>query len=391
MKSYESNKKIKILRIISRMNVGGPSKHVVNLSVGLRNLGYETLLISGKPSLSEGEMFELARNNKINLKTITCMERPISLFKDFKSFIQIIKEIKNFSPDIVHTHTAKAGIIGRLAALICGVPSIYHTYHGNVFKGYFSKFNSKLIIAIERFFSSFTTKLIALTPNLAKELKNILRPVNKQKITVIPLGLDLSKNLATPRKQNIWRKSVGFSNNDFVIGIVARLVPVKNHKLLINSMKYLCQEHHNLHLAIIGNGELENELKIQSHNIGLIDRIHFLGITKDVEQVYSDLDLLVLCSKNEGTPVVLIESLASGCPVASINVGGVEEVLNHGEIGRLLSAEPNEFARDLSKAISDIKNNNFKEKPNLQIRKKICDFYSIEKLVKNINYLYCNN
>ncbi len=370
------------------MNVGGPSKHVVNLSEGLNRFNCTTLLISGQPDKSEGNMFALAEGKDFGFKILKNLRRPISLFHDLISFIKLIKEIKNFSPDIVHTHTTKAGILGRIAALVCGVPKIYHTYHGNVFKGYFPRFQTCLIIAIERFFSAFTTKLIALTPNLATELNHIFRIKDTNKISVIPLGLDLASYLSTPRKMNIWRKSLGLTEKDFIIGIVARLVPVKNHKMLINSMKTLSSIFPELHLAIIGNGELENKLKRQADNLGISNHIHFCGISNELEKIYSDLDLLVLCSKNEGTPVVIIEALAAGCPVAAVNVGGVKEVLENGKTGRLLPTEPEFFTKSLANAIFDIKEGKFKEYPDLKTRQSVAKAYSVDNLVRNIYNLY---
>ena len=382
------DKKLKILRIISRMNVGGPSKHVVNLAEGLNKFNCETLLISGQPGESEGDMFSLADKKHFCLKKIEYLKRPISLFYDLISFIKIIKEIKEYSPDIVHTHTTKAGILGRAAALLCGVHKIYHTYHGHVFKGYFSKLQSCLIVAVERFFSAFTTKLIALNPNLASELKQILEITPPDKIRVIPLGLNLNSFLSTPRKQNSWRESVGFNEKDFVIGIVARLVPVKNHKMLINSMSMLCSVIPDLHLAIIGDGELKENLIKQTQQLNLSNSIHFCGISKNIEEIYSDLDLLILCSKNEGTPVVIIEALAAGCPVAAVDVGGVREVLGNGKYGRLLPSEPELFTKALAKAISDIKEGKFKEYPTENTRQTTAKTYSVDNLVRNIFELY---
>ena len=373
------------------MNVGGPSKHVTNLTSDLRKYGIETLLLSGQPSKSEGEMFYLAKDKNIKLKIIPYMERFVSPIKDLISFFIILKEIYIYKPDIVHTHTTKAGILGRFAALICGVKHIYHTYHGHIFYGYFSKYISCFIIAIERLFSRFSTKLIALSPNLTIELKRIIKPVDYKKIVTVPLGLDLKKNLSTPRMLNRWRETMGFSHKDIIIGIVARLVPVKNHQMLINSMSELCKDFSNLHLAVIGNGELENQLKEQVNKLKLDSKIHFYGILKNLNEVYSDLNLIVLCSKNEGTPVVLIEALASGCPVASTNVGGVAEVLENGKLGTFLSSNPNEFTKGLHNIINDIANNNFKESLDYSERKKICNQYSVDKLGKNIYQLYTNN
>ena len=181
---------------------------------------------------------------------------------------------------------------------------------------------------------------------------------------------------------------MGFSQNDFVIGIIGRLVPIKNHELIIESMNQLCKTNPFIHLAIVGDGELTNKLRLKVKELNLENNIHFCGINKNVEEIYSDLDLLVLCSKNEGTPVVIIEALASGCPVASTKVGGVEEVLDFGRLGRLLSLEPDSFTQELTKAIKDIKENKFKEYPSLETRKYICNKFSVDKLNENIAKLY---
>ena len=223
---------------------------------------------------------------------------------------------------------------------------------------------------------------------MAKELKQRLKIKDENKIVTIPLGLDLEKNLSTPRKLGKWRQAMNLSTNDFIIGIVARLVPVKNHQKLILAFSELCKTYPNIHLAIIGDGELHSHLKQLSDKLKL-NKIHFCGILKNLEEVYSDLDLLVICSKNEGTPVTIIEALASGCPVASTNVGGVSEVLENGRIGRLLPSEQSEFTRSLSVVISDIMEDRFKEMPNLDIREKTCETYSVDRLVQNIYKLYC--
>lgn len=380
----ENFPKVKVLRIISRMNVGGPSKHVVNLSDGLRKFGYDTILVTGQPGQQEGNMYDLAQEKNMDLKIIECMGRAISPLNDIKAFFKIFREIRTFKPDIVHTHTAKAGVLGRLAALLSGVPKIYHTYHGHVFRGYFSKPFTTFIIAIERFMARFSTNLIALTPGLCSELNQILRVKDRNKIRVVPLGLDLSKNLSTKRRLGNWRNNAGFKENDIVIGIVARLVPIKNHKLLINSMKELCKSYNNLHLAILGSGESESSLKQLVSDLELNSYVHFFGNVRDIENVYSDLNLLVLCSKNEGTPVVIIEALASGCPVAATDVGGVSEVLQNGRLGHLLPSEQKLFTQELSKILDNLPE---KSLP-YEIRKEVATRYSVDNLVNNIKALY---
>lgn len=373
------------------MSVGGPAKHVINLTKGLNKEGFETELISGQPNENEDNLFELASVNNIPVKILKSMNRAISPLKDLFSLISIIKEIKRFDPDIVHTHTSKAGILGRLAAYICKVPAIYHTYHGHIFTGYVSKLASSIIIAIERIFAVFSTNLISLSPKLTNEIKLILRPRQPEKLVTIPLGLELKSNLQTPRRKKIWRTKAGFTDQDFIVGIIARLVPIKNHSLIINSMSKLCRTFPNLHLVIIGDGELKDELKSLSEKLNLTKNLHFFGIIKNLEDIYSDLDLLILCSKNEGTPVAIIESLASGCPVASTDVGGVSEVLENWKLGRKLSTEPEIFTQNLSKAISDLISNKYEEYPTDETRKRICDYYSVEKLVNNIKKLYLSH
>lgn len=366
------------------MNIGGPSYHVVNCTKELCNFGYETRLLSGMPNNNEGSMLHLAKENNISVKIIDGLGRAISPINDLKALLQIIKEIKEFKPQIIHTHTTKAGILGRLAALICGVPHIYHTYHGNVFKGYFSKLFTQSIIGIERIFATFSTNIIALTPNLAEELQQLLRLKNLGKIKIIPLGLDLKRFLDKPRKSTNWRESIGLTQEEILIGIVARLVPIKNHSLLVSSMNILTKSFPNLHLAIIGMGEEEDNLRALTNELNLTEKIHFCGISNKMEDIYSDLDLLVLCSKNEGTPVVIIEALAAGCPVAATNVGGVAELFQNSKSGFLLPLEEKAFTNKLFEILKTIKN----ESVNENTRKQITEYYSVQKLAANLNKLY---
>jgi glycosyltransferase involved in cell wall biosynthesis len=225
--------------------------------------------------------------------------------------------------------------------------------------------------------------LITLTPGLKKDIAEKLRLTAADKIEVVPLGLDLEKNWQYKRKSSNWRQKIGLSSESFLMGIVARLVPVKNHRMLIDAMPELCRRFPNLHLAVVGGGELESSLKSRVDQHGLSGRIHFAGIERDIENVYSDLDLLVLSSKNEGTPVVIIEALASGCPVAATGVGGVAEVLEHGRLGALLRTDPELFAQDLATVIAA-----GPAGPATDLRKHVVNSYSIELLVNRLHQLY---
>lgn len=367
------------------MNVGGPSRHVVHLVDGLDAYGYETRLVVGSPESAEGSMLRLAAEKQIQPHIVVGLDRPVALLRDFAAFQQIVREIRLFKPHVVHTHTAKAGILGRLAAVLCGVPVIFHTFHGHVFSGYFSPLLSQLIVGLERFLVGFSDRLITLTPGLKEDISQRFKLTESQKIEVVPLGLDLRKNLFISRKSTNWRARFGLDQDVFLAGIVARLVPVKNHAMLIKTVADLVVQIPELHLAVVGGGELEGSLRALASSLGVADRIHFCGIVNEIEEVYADLDLLVLSSKNEGTPVVLIEALASGCPVAATRVGGIPEVLNEGRFGCLLSTDPAIFTRELGELV---RSGSSRLSVPTEIRKKMAETYSVDTLVKRIDLLY---
>ncbi len=374
------------MRLLSRMNVGGPSRHVVNLTRALRGFGYETRLLVGIPESAEGSMLLWAESQGVVPDIIARLDRPVVPLSDFAAFQRIVREIRTFKPHVVHTHTTKAGILGRLAAVLCGVPAIFHTYHGFIFSGYFSEPVSQLIVGVERFLSGMTDKLITLTPKLAGELSSRLNLDSRRKIETVPLGLDLSRNLALARKSTGWRSHLGLGEKVFLAGIVARLVPVKNHAMLFTAIADLVRLLPDLHLAVIGGGELESELRKQAASMGISGHIHFCGIVENIEEVYADLDLLVLSSKNEGTPVVIIEALASGCPVAATRVGGVAEILENGAPGHILPVDQAGFTAKLRDAILSCR-------PEcaclpMEFRRKWADCYSVDALSERIDAIY---
>jgi len=377
---------IRVLRVLSRMNYGGPSRHVINLTACLQKYGYETRLLVGIPESAEGSMLDLAHGCGVAPAIVARLDRPVMPLSDFAAFQQIVREIRSFRPHIVHTHTTKAGILGRLAAVFCGVPAIFHTYHGFIFSGYFSQPASQLVVGVERFLAGITDRLITLTPSLAGELSQRLGLNGSRKIETVSLGLNLSKNIATPRRSTGWRRSLNLSENHLLMGIVARLVPVKNHQLLLQAVAELAPAIPELHLAIIGGGELENCLRQQAVTSGIADRVHFCGLISEIEEVYADLDLLVLSSKNEGTPVVIIEALASGCPVAATSVGGVSELLEGGEYGVLLPSETAAFVSALKTALENCRWS--EKKLDEQFRRQWSAKYSIEGLGERIHEIY---
>jgi glycosyltransferase involved in cell wall biosynthesis len=293
--------------------------------------------------------------------------------------------VLKYKPDIVHTHTTKVGILGRLAALVCGVPIILHTFHGHIFTGYFSEKASKAIACLERILARFTDKIVTLSPALKAEIYERLHPMPLSKIAVIPLGLELEKFKNQKRKNGLFRNQLGINANTFLIGIVARLVPVKNHLLLLDVFKEVLEQNPDSHLVIVGDGEMRQAIEDKIKALNLKKNVSMTGIRKDIKEVYSDLDLLVLVSKNEGTPVVLIEALSAGCPVAATPVGGVMDLLKEGSIGKIIPVEKKQMADKLCEAI--VESTSF-QKANEQLREEICKKYSVERLVSDMDNCY---
>jgi glycosyltransferase involved in cell wall biosynthesis len=375
----------KILRIITRLNIGGPALHVTNLNYYLdKEYGYESVLVYGSLAEGEGSMEYLAKNKK--LKTIIFPElgREISPLNDLKIIWKLFWLIKKEKPDIVHTHTAKAGLSGRIAAKLAGVKKIYHTFHGNVFNGYFSGLKTKLFILIERFCAFFSTKIIAISEEQKKDLiKYRIAPLSK--ITVIPLGFELERFKVEPHKKYL-RKQLGLPDDLKLIGIVGRLVPIKNHAYYIDIAEKVLKKIDNVRFLLIGDGDLKDELLKLIAAKGLQQKIFITGFINEVEKIYSDLDIVALTSKNEGTPVTLIEALACAKPVISTDVGGVRDILQHGKYGWLETLDnPEKYANDLIAMLMNYPA--ALEKAKLG-QKFILANYDVKVLYKNINSLY---
>ncbi len=367
------------------MNVGGPSLHVLYLSRDLTPFGFETRLAVGEPAKVEGSMIPLCEANGIKPVIIPSLNRPIDLVRDIRAFLGIVNQIRDFRPHIVHTHTTKAGILGRLAAIVCRVPVIAHTFHGHVFEGYFSPVVSRGIVSFERFLARLSDAIITLSPGLREDFLSRMRIPRNDKVHVVPLGLELGKFLKTPRRTGTFRKSLGIPERAGLLGVVARLVPVKNHQGILRVFSRLVPKIPDLHLAFIGGGELETDIRREIRALGLGGRVHLTGIIHDIEAVYSDLDLLLLASFNEGTPVVIIEALSGGCPVASTPVGGVREILEGGILGTMIRPDEPGMAADLVSLLPRL----LEAESRMQAaRKRVSDKFGIPNLVGKVAEIY---
>jgi len=326
--------KIKILRIISRLNIGGPSIHVHLLTNGLNAERFDSKLVTGKISPQEGDMSYLFHYYDKQPIIVPELQREISLRMDMKAFIQILKIIFREKPDILHTHTAKAGSSSRFAGLLCNILSSHqvhmvHTFHGHVFEGYFSKVNSLLFLNIERFLARVTDVVIAISETQKHELAEKYRIAPASKIRTLELGFDLRPFFSGKSMKGAFRQSLGIDEDTLLIGIVGRLVPIKNHEMFFKAAGLFLEQNPGIQVQfiIVGDGELRNELKACCQKQGLTRYIKFCGWVKNVPFVYADLDILALTSLNEGTPVSIIESMAASVPVIATDAGGVQDLM----------------------------------------------------------------
>ncbi|MBN1203279.1 MAG: glycosyltransferase [Anaerolineae bacterium] len=327
---------IRVMRIIARLNVGGPAIHVVLLTERLSPPDFESRLVCGHIGPHEGDMAYLADQRGITPVYIVELGRALSPVRDVITLVKLWRQMRRFRPDVVHTHTAKAGFVGRLAAWLAGVPVRVHTFHGHVFHGYFSPAKTRLFLLLERLTARLTDRLITISPALKDELAQTYRIAPADKFAVVPLGLELQPFADTPRHQGSFRARFNIPSDAPLVGIVGRIVPVKNHELFLAMAERVRRAVPNAHFVIVGDGERRAEIEAQVDALRLRDAVTFTGWQHDLKPVYSDLDTLVITSHNEGTPVSVIEALAAGVPVVSTAVGGVPDLLRGGEFGRLV-------------------------------------------------------
>lgn len=393
----EEKKKIKVLRIINRFNLGGPSFNAAYLSKYLEP-EFETLLIGGtKYEEEESSEFIL---EKLGVKPIIIpeMQRKITLTGDLRAYKKIKKIIQDYKPDIVHTHAAKAGALGRYAAHKCGVPIIIHTFHGHVFHSYFGKSETTFYKNAERKLSRLSTKIIAISDIQKEELWKHHNICSKDKIAMIPLGFDLSKfheNLEEKRKS--FRETYQIADDEIAIGIIGRLVPIKNHSMFIDSINELQKRtKKKIRAFLVGDGEDKNKLIEQVKRTGLdyvewkkmqkSATITFTSWIKDIDWVNAGMDIITLTSLNEGTPVTLIEAQASNKPIVTTNVGGVKNIVLKNETAFVVeSKDKEEIVSSLLKLVEDAELRN-------KMGAKGWDFVNKEfhylRLVKDMRNLY---
>jgi glycosyltransferase involved in cell wall biosynthesis len=375
---------LRVLRIFSRLNIGGPSVHVILLSAGLRPLGYETRLVVGRESPREGNMLALAAEKNVACEAMAGLGREIAPLSDLRALAGLHRLVRSWRPHIVHTHTAKAGLLGRLAARGAGVPTVVHTFHGHVLRGYFSPAKTALFRRLETRLASVADALVAVSESVKQDLVD-LGIARAEKIRVVPLGLDLA-HLAAGLPRGVLRREAEVPETAPLVGMVGRLVPIKDVPTFLRAARIVREERGDARFALVGDGEERPALEALCRELGLGEAVTFFGWKRDLAAVYGDLDVVVNASRNEGTPVALIEALAAGRPVVATRVGGTPDLLGGGERGRLVPpVDPEALARAVLETLDQ---SEAARRRALAGREHVLARHSVDRLVRDVDALY---
>jgi glycosyltransferase involved in cell wall biosynthesis len=331
-----SARPIRICRVIARMNVGGPAVHITQLASGLPSERFTQLLVAGTEGPGEASMLPMARARGIDPVILPELGREVDARGDIVSLLKLYRLFRSWRPDIVETHTAKAGTLGRLAAALAGVPTRVHVFHGHVLRGYFGPAKTRAFVEIERALARVSTRIITLGETQRQEILGF-GIGRSDTVFSIPLGFELTPFMAGADGAAL-RAEIGTSPTDTVLGIVGRLTAIKRLDIFLKAARLLMDQAPDVRFVVVGDGELRAQLQEQARSLGLAERVHFLGWRshQQLPELYAGLDVVVNVSDNEGMPVSLIEAMASNVPVVATAVGGTRDVVDDGRTGMLV-------------------------------------------------------
>jgi len=322
----------RVLRVITRLNIGGPAQHVILLTAALGGMGWDPLLVTGRVDPDEGDMGDLAGQAGIEPIVIESLRNGAGLLADARSVVALYRLCQRERPAIVHLHLLKARLLGALAARWAGVPVVVETFHGTLLAGYYAAPVTRVLAWVERWLARRMDAVVAVSSAVAAELAAF--GVARDRVHVIPLGLDLER-FRRAGLQPTLRRALGLAEEVPLVGTVGRLVPIKGLEIFIDAAALIRRSLPDVHFVIVGDGALRAVLERRAHAAGLGGQVHFLGWRRDLEELYPDLDLVMLSSLNEGTPVSIIEAMAAGRAVVATRVGGVPDVITDGVTGVL--------------------------------------------------------
>ena len=324
---------IKVVRMISRLNTGGPAIHTVLLTRGLDAQRFTSRLVTGVVGPTEGDMSYYADRMGVTPVVVPELGRTVAWRSDLVALVRLFRLLRREQPDIVHTHTAKAGGLGRIAAVAHNVvarltgrrPAILvHTFHGHIFHGYFGRLVSRALVVAERLAALATARVVTVSESVKRDLVERYRICPEPKVTVVPLGIDFEWTAALEDRAGRLRETYGIPRDAVVLALVGRITAIKNHSLLVSSLSLVRRA--NIATLILGDGELRSELERAVQQHGLRGSVFFTKWMQDPATMYADVDIVCLTSNNEGTPVALIEAMAAGRPFVATRVGGVPDL-----------------------------------------------------------------
>jgi glycosyltransferase involved in cell wall biosynthesis len=373
----------KVMRVIARLNMGGPAHHVGFLSGLLDPARYETILFHGEVGAGEAALSGTADRYGARREVVPGLRPELRPLDDLRALVALVRAVRRFRPDIVHTHTAKAGMLGRLAALaVRPRPIVIHTYHGHVLEGYFGRLLNAFYRTLERGLARVSDVLIGVSSATVDDLVR-LRIAPRAKFRVVPIGLDLEPFVAlTGDDGKEFRREAG-ADDRVLLTFVGRLVPIKRVDVLLRAVARASDPQ--LRLAIVGDGELRGELEALADELGIREQVWFAGYRAEMLPVAAASDIAVLSSDNEGTPVSLIEAGAAATAAASTRVGGVADVVTP-ETGLVVPPGDSDALGDAIAALAADASR--REQMGARARAHVRERYSVDRLVRDIDELY---
>jgi glycosyltransferase involved in cell wall biosynthesis len=379
---------IRVLRVIARLNMGGPALHVAYLTEGLAERGYETTLVAGSLARGEESMQFVADRHGVRVHPISELHREISLLRDVTATVRLAQLIRRERPQIVHTHTAKAGALGRIAAVLAGNPRplVVHTFHGHVLRGYFGPVRTALFRLVETVLARVTDVLIAVGPQVRDDLVELgVAPAEKFEVIRLGIALDERTSLDGDARTQA-RKLLGVPDDRFVVGWIGRITGIKRPHDVLVTFKKLRDRGVDASLCLVGDGPNRDAVERHAHELGIARHCLYLGYQDDVSGWYALLDAFLLTSANEGTPVTAIEALAARKPVVSTAVGGVPDVVHDGVDGFLTPAgDTDALAERLQRLARDPE---LRARMGAAGRERVLEQYAVERLVDDVDRLY---